>query len=134
MITPIVGFILSLLLTPYIGSLMKKAGIVGRDIHKLDKPEVPEMGGIVLLLVLPLSLASLLNETLAKTLLIFLLFGVIGIIDDITHLRQSHKVLLSLLISSLVISIFVDTRLDILLTSLELGMLYYLFAILFITG
>ncbi|HDG63769.1 MAG TPA: UDP-N-acetylglucosamine--dolichyl-phosphate N-acetylglucosaminephosphotransferase [Thermococcus sp.] len=134
MITPIVGFILSLLLTPYIGSLMKKAGIVGRDIHKLDKPEVPEMGGIVLLLVLPLSLASLLNETLAKTLLIFLLFGVIGIIDDITHLRQSHKVLLSLLISSLVISISVDTRLDILLTSLELGMLYYLFAILFITG
>ncbi|MDK2853656.1 MAG: UDP-N-acetylglucosamine--dolichyl-phosphate N-acetylglucosaminephosphotransferase [Thermococcaceae archaeon] len=105
MITPVVGFILSLLLTPYIGSLMRKAGIVGRDIHKLDKPEVPEMGGIVLLLVLPLSLVSLLNETLAKALLVFLLFGVVGIIDDTTQLKQSHKVLF-----------------------------YYLFAVLFITG
>ncbi|ALV62311.1 Phospho-N-acetylmuramoyl-pentapeptide-transferase [Thermococcus sp. 2319x1] len=134
MITPVVGFILSLLLTPYIGSLMRKAGIVGRDIHKLDKPEVPEMGGIVLLLVLPLSLASLLNETLAKALLVFLLFGVIGIIDDTTQLKQSHKVLLSLLISSIVISIHINTDLDILVASFELGLLYYLFAILFITG
>ncbi|MCO6041481.1 UDP-N-acetylglucosamine--dolichyl-phosphate N-acetylglucosaminephosphotransferase [Thermococcus alcaliphilus] len=134
MITPVVGFILSLLLTPYIGSLMRKAGIVGRDIHKLDKPEVPEMGGIALLLVLPLSLVSLLNETLAKALLIFLLFGIIGIIDDITQLKQSHKVLLSLLVSSIVISISIDTNLDILLASFELGLLYYLFAVLFITG
>lgn len=134
MITPVVGFILSLLLTPYIGSLMRKAGIVGRDIHKLDKPEVPEMGGIVLLLVLPLSLVSLLNETLAKALLIFLLFGIIGIIDDITQLKQSHKVLLSLLVSSIVISISINTDLDILVASFELGLLYYLFAVLFITG
>ncbi|EHR79036.1 UDP-N-acetylglucosamine--dolichyl-phosphate N-acetylglucosaminephosphotransferase [Thermococcus litoralis DSM 5473] len=134
MITPVVGFILSLLFTPYIGSLMRKAGIVGRDIHKLGKPEVPEMGGIVLLLVLPLSLVSLLNETLAKALLIFLLFGIIGIIDDITQLRQSHKVLLSLLVSSIVISISINTDLDILVASFELGLLYYLFAVLFITG
>ncbi|WP_175059156.1 glycosyltransferase 4 family protein [Thermococcus sp. 2319x1] len=134
MITPVVGFILSLLLTPYIGSLMRKAGMVGRDIHKLDKPEVPEMGGIVLLLVLPLSLASLLNETLAKALLVFLLFGVIGIIDDTTQLKQSHKVLLSLLVSSLVLSLSVNANLDILVASFELGLLYYLFAILFITG
>lgn len=134
MITPVVGFILSLLLTPYIGSLMRKAGIVGRDIHKPDKPEVPEMGGLVFLLVLPLSLVSLLNGTLAKALLIFLLFGVIGIIDDITRLKQSHKVFLSLLVSSIVISISINTDLDILLASFELGLLYYLFAILFITG
>lgn len=134
MITPVVGFILSLLFTPYIGSLMRKAGIVGRDIHKLDKPEVPEMGGIVLLLVLPLSLVSLLNETLAKALLIFLLFGIIGILDDITQLKQSHKVLLSLLVSSIVISISINTDLNILLASFELGLLYYLFAVLFITG
>ncbi|WP_087035388.1 MraY family glycosyltransferase [Thermococcus litoralis] len=134
MITPVVGFILSLLFTPYIGSLMRKAGIVGRDIHKLDKPEVPEMGGIVLLLVLSLSLVSLLNETLAKALLIFLLFGIIGIIDDITQLKQSHKVLLSLLVSSIVISISINTDLDILVASFELGLLYYLFAVFFITG
>lgn len=134
MITPVVGFILSLLLTPYIGSLMRKAGIVGRDIHKIHKPEVPEMGGLVFLLVLPLSLVSLLNGTLAKALLIFLLFGVIGIIDDITRLKQSHKVFLSLLVSSIVISISINTNLDILLASFELGLFYYLFAILFITG
>ncbi|MDK2783413.1 MAG: UDP-N-acetylglucosamine--dolichyl-phosphate N-acetylglucosaminephosphotransferase [Thermococcaceae archaeon] len=134
MITPVIGFIFSIFLTPYIGSLMKKAGIVGKDIHKPDKPEVPEMGGIVFLLVLPLSLTVLLNETLAKALLVFLLFGVVGIIDDTTQLKQSHKVLLSLLVSSTIISMSLDTDLNILLASFELGLLYYLFAVLFVTG
>ena len=75
MITAIIGFLISLVLTPYIASLMRKAGIVGRDIHKLNRPEVPEMGGLSLLISLPLSLVAVLNGDLAKALLVFWLLG-----------------------------------------------------------
>ncbi|KPU63300.1 UDP-N-acetylglucosamine--dolichyl-phosphate N-acetylglucosaminephosphotransferase [Thermococcus sp. EP1] len=134
MITAVIGIFLSLILTPYIASLMREAGILGRDIHKLDKPEVPEMGGIVFLISLPLSLLIILNETIGKAILIFVLFGIIGILDDITRLKQSHKVVLSLLASLIVFSLPLSTNVDLLLFSIELGVLYYIFSVLFITG
>ncbi len=134
MITAIIGFLISLVLTPYIASLMRKAGIVGRDIHKLDRPEVPEMGGLSLLISLPLSLVAVLNGDLAKALLVFLAFGIIGVLDDITNLKQSHKVMLSLLVSLGVLALPLDTNVNLLLFSIELGVLYYLFSILFVTG
>ncbi|KUK17573.1 glycosyltransferase 4 family protein [Thermococcus sibiricus] len=134
MITVIMGFLISLVLTPYIASLMRKAGIVGRDIHKPDRPEVPEMGGLSLLISLPLSLVAVLNGSLAKALLVFLAFGVIGVLDDITNLKQSHKVVLSLLVSLGVLALPLDTNVNLLLFSIELGVFYYLFSILFVTG
>ncbi len=72
----------------------------------------------------------------AKVLLVFLLFGIIGAIDDLTNLRQSHKVLLSLLIS--VPAAFLDVSppaVDVFGYTLNLGLLYPpLFAVLFVTG
>jgi len=129
-----IGLSLSLVLTPYVASLMRKAGIVGRDIHKLHKPEVAEMGGIAILISLPLSLIVVLDDVLSKALLIFLLFGLIGILDDLTSLKQSHKVLLSLLVSLPILSLNVSKEIDLLVFTISLKTLYYLFAILFVTG
>ena len=129
-----IGLSLSLVLTPYVASLMRKAGIVGRDIHKLHKPEVAEMGGIAILISLPLSLIVVLDDVLSKALLIFLLFGLIGILDDLTSLKQSHKVLLSLLVSLPILSLNVSKEIDLLVFTINLKTLYYLFAILFVTG
>ncbi|HIP75479.1 MAG TPA: UDP-N-acetylglucosamine--dolichyl-phosphate N-acetylglucosaminephosphotransferase [Thermococcus paralvinellae] len=129
-----IGLSLSLVLTPYVAGLMRKAGIVGRDIHKLHKPEVAEMGGIAILISLPLSLIVVLDDVLSKALLIFLLFGLIGILDDLTSLKQSHKVLLSLLVSLPILSLNVSKEIDLLVFTISLKTLYYLFAILFVTG
>ncbi|AHF80422.1 MraY family glycosyltransferase [Thermococcus paralvinellae] len=129
-----IGLSLSLILTPYVASLMKKAGIVGRDIHKLHKPEVAEMGGIAILVSLPLALIPALNGNLSKALLVFLLFGLVGILDDLTNLKQSHKVLLSLLVSLPLLSLDVNKEIDLLILTVNLKILYYLFAVLFVTG
>lgn len=129
-----IGLSLSLVLTPYVAGLMKKAGIVGKDIHKLHKPEVAEMGGIAILISLPLSLILVLDDVLSKALLIFLLFGLIGILDDLTNLKQSHKVLLSLLVSLPLLSLDMNKEIDLLVFTINLKTLYYLFAILFVTG
>ncbi|MBO8174522.1 MAG: UDP-N-acetylglucosamine--dolichyl-phosphate N-acetylglucosaminephosphotransferase [Thermococcus sp.] len=129
-----IGLSLSLVLTPYVADLMKKAGIVGKDIHKLHKPEVAEMGGVVILISLPLALIPTLDNTLSKVMLIFLLFGLVGILDDLTNLRQSHKVLLSLLVSLPVLSLDISKELNLLIFTINLKTLYYLFAVLFLTG
>ncbi|ALM75076.1 MraY family glycosyltransferase [Thermococcus barophilus] len=129
-----IGLSLSLILTFYSANIMKKAGIVGKDIHKLDKPEIPEMGGIAILISLSVVLTPVLTGNLSTVLLVFLLFGVVGIIDDLTNLRQSHKVLLSLLISLPLLSLKVSSSLNLLLFTINLKTLYYLFAVLFVTA
>ncbi|WP_461866632.1 MraY family glycosyltransferase [Thermococcus sp.] len=131
-VSPFIGLILSLALTPYIAGLMKNAGITGRDIHKLNKPEVPEMGGLAILIALPLALilVSTQSPDIPKMTLIVLLFGFVGVIDDLTNMRQLYKVILSLLVSTPIFTIPLNDK----LLSINLGVLYYLFAILFITG
>ncbi|AEH25057.1 MraY family glycosyltransferase [Pyrococcus yayanosii] len=93
----LLAFPLTVLITPYIAHLMGKAGIVGRDIHKPGKPEVPEMGGLAMLL--SVGIAGLIAGVEELSLIIYLLFGLIGVLDDLTALRQSHKVALSLFAS-----------------------------------
>lgn len=132
-LSPVAGFLLSLALTPYIASLMRKAGIVGRDVHKLDRPEVPEMGGLALLIALPLALLPALGGALDVALLTFLLFGVVGVIDDLVALKQSHKVALSLLVA-LPAVLLPPHDVDIFGVEIGLGFLFPVMALLFITG
>lgn len=128
----LIALILSSLLTPYIAGLMRKAGIVGRDIHKPDQPEVPEMGGVAIALSIALAGALVRGSSLA--LLIFLLFALIGVIDDLTALRQSHKVLLSILVALPVMLLKVPPTIDLPGHTINLGLLYPLFAVFFVVG
>ncbi len=132
--SPLIGLTLSLVLTPYVGKAMKAAGITGKDIHKPNPYEVPEMCGIALLLSLPVALSPIMDERTAMALLPFLLFGIIGILDDTTNLRQRHKVILSLIVSVPVAFITVPRTVDVFGLSVNLGVLYPLFAVLFVTG
>ncbi|WP_148883346.1 MraY family glycosyltransferase [Thermococcus aciditolerans] len=133
-VAPLIGLTLTLILTPYLAGRLKRAGIIGRDIHKLDRPEVAEMGGLALLVGIPLALAPSLDPETARALLVFLLFGVVGIVDDLTALRQSHKVALSLLVAVPTVFFGVSSRIDILGHTIDLGILYPVFAVLFVTG
>ena len=128
----LIALILSSVLTPYVANLMKKSGIVGRDIHKPNQPEVPEMGGIAI--ALSIALAGSLVEGNSRALLVFLLFALIGVIDDLTALRQSHKVALSILVALPVALLKVSPTVDLFGHSIDLGILYPVFAILFVVG
>lgn len=126
----LISLILSLVLTGYIGGLMEKAGIVGKDIHKPEKPEVPEMGGTAIVLTVGLLGALVKPEILP----VFLLFGLVGVIDDLVALKQSHKVILSLLVSVPVAFMNIERSIDLFGHTLNLGILYPIFAVLFVTG
>ncbi|WP_456423364.1 MraY family glycosyltransferase [Thermococcus sp.] len=125
-----ISLILSLVLTGYIAGLMRKAGVTGRDIHKLGKPVVPEMGGLAIVLTVGV-IGALIG---GKALLVFLLFGFLGVIDDLVALKQSHKVILSLLVAIPVASLNVGRSVDFFGYTLNLGVLYPIFAVLFVTG
>ncbi len=131
---PFIGLTLTAVLTPYLAGRLRKAGITGRDIHKLEQPEVAEMGGLAILIGLAVSLLPDPNSEILRVLAVFLLFGLVGIIDDLTNLRQSHKVLLSLLVAAPVAFFSVPSWVEVLGYRLNLGVLYPLFAILFVAG
>ncbi|ASJ14902.1 MraY family glycosyltransferase [Thermococcus radiotolerans] len=131
---PLIGLTLTLILTPYIAARMKRAGIIGKDIHKMGRPEVAEMGGVAILLALPVALSPFMSEEIARVLMVFLLFGVVGIIDDLTNLRQLHKVILSLIVSFPVAFFGLAPEVNVFGYTLNLGILYPVFAVLFVTG
>ncbi len=103
-ILPIVSISLILsaftyLATPNVGRKLKKMRIVGVDVHKLSRPRIPEMGGVVILLPVMALLAFVYMLTGAFNVLIVaaatLLFGVYGLLDDMLKLGKYQKLALS---------------------------------------
>ena len=96
------GLAASFLALPVIIEKMRKAGIVGADVHKKGRPIVPEMGGIAVLIGLAVSVtvailimpeeSALLLSFLATTLIA----GVIGAIDDWKTLSAKMKPFLTI--------------------------------------
>lgn len=75
-------------LTPVIAQRMAKTGIMGIDVHKLDKPKIPERCGLSILigliaasLVVMAAFPSFLTVA-SSFLLVVLLTGLIGFFDD----------------------------------------------------
>ena len=101
MVTFTSSFITSLIALPPIMRLMREKGIVGIDFHKLNRPKIPEMGGLGALVGITVStiLTTLISPELAPKLVSFLLTmliaGVIGAIDDLKPLSAKIKPILT---------------------------------------
>lgn len=97
------GLVVSSLCTPFVMRKMREAGIVGIDIHKPSKPVIPEMGGISILvgltaavLVSSIVLPAFITEFLVF-LMVTLIAGLVGIIDDLRGLHPIVKPILTAL-------------------------------------
>jgi len=96
----LVAFIITFCVMPTLIRRLKNADIVGRDIHKLSKPEVAEMGGIGILLgfsiaiMLGVYLEPQWQPQLTITLIVILLTGIIGMVDDLIMLSSMEKLIL----------------------------------------
>ena len=102
-IVVILGFSACFLSLPPIMGFMRRRGIAGRDVHKKDRPIVPEMGGITMLLGLAVStIAGIIllpgqTELLISFFFTALIAGVIGAIDDLRPLNAKVKPFLTTL-------------------------------------
>ena len=96
-----VTFVITFVATPTLGKIMKRRGITGKDVHKLSKPEVPEMCGLAILLGLIVGVAITVfffpesaNVTVAFIGTV-LIAGAIGFADDLRPLGARIKPLLT---------------------------------------
>ncbi|MCW4019938.1 MAG: hypothetical protein NWF14_01730 [Candidatus Bathyarchaeota archaeon] len=95
------GFAVSFLSIPAVMQAMRRKKIVGVDVHKKERPAVPEMGGIAVLIGLTVSVsaATILAPEKARLLTGFLatalIAGAVGAIDDLKSLNAKVKPFLS---------------------------------------
>jgi UDP-N-acetylglucosamine--dolichyl-phosphate N-acetylglucosaminephosphotransferase len=91
------AFFITFALTPILKNKLKERGIIGTDLHKPGKVEIPEMGGIAVLAGFSISIIAAYYLYSFTSLLIglaaVLLVGAIGIIDGIKKLTAIQKVL-----------------------------------------
>ena len=143
----IISFLVVSLLTPYWIKKARKAGLTGKDIHKLNQREVAEMGGIVVILGFLCSILSYIAIRIfiyhTNTQITFLLAiltailvaGTIGIIDDILGwkigLKQWQKPALTLLVAAPIMAVNAGTRIMSFpfIGHVDLGILYPLIVI-----
>ncbi len=95
------GFLTVLLGMPPALKELKKRGIVGTDVHKLSRPLVPEMGGIVIIVGLVVSIIGGILMKPEKTWLLMsflgtvVIAGLIGAYDDLKPLNARVKPILT---------------------------------------
>lgn len=103
--TFIISFAISLFSLPILIKKLKAANILGIDVHKPNKPQIPEMGGfsIIFSVIGSLIFAVALNTffgfefnliQILTFMLTFSIIALIGIFDDLFDLRQSLKAFL----------------------------------------
>lgn len=142
-----VGFFITFLIVPYWIKKAKTTNLTGPDIHKTDKREVAEMGGVVVLLGFLAGILSYVairvfafhtNTYITSILAILtaaLIAGTIGLIDDILGwkigLKQWQKPLLTLLVAAPIMAVNAGTRVMSIpfIGKIDLGTLYPLLII-----
>ena len=138
----ILGFIVTLFVIPYWIKRSREAGLVGKDIHKLDKKEVAEGGGIAVLLgfvfgvLVYISIKTFVLETDLTTVEIFsmlttiLIAGFIGFVDDVLvwKVGLSWKIRIILLFFASIPLMVINAG-NSEMMGIELGLFYPLLAI-----
>jgi UDP-N-acetylglucosamine--dolichyl-phosphate N-acetylglucosaminephosphotransferase len=138
----VVSLVCALLVMPTVIQMLKEKGIVGIDVHKPDKPEVPKGGGFVFLFAIVTGLlviiglttfleASVVNPGLLAALVSILMAGMIGLLDDMLDFSNRTKILLPMLASIPLIAMNVGTTTMSIpfVGTLDLGIVYPLIVI-----
>lgn len=93
----IISFLVTRLAMPKIIRMLEQAEIVGKDIHKSWKPIVAEMGGFGILfgfiigVFAGVTMHDIIILKLCIILIVILLVGIIGIVDDLLALSSKMK-------------------------------------------
>ena len=103
LVTVLLAFVLVFLVTPPLIRKMVAGGMVGQDVNKRSKPEVAELGGIAALFAFSVSLSlvvglqkiigNVAEPPFLAAISVFFMAGMVGLIDDISNMRQRLKVI-----------------------------------------
>jgi len=92
-----VSFLMTFLVTPLLARVNKRLGVMGTDVHKVDKPKIPEMCGLAVTVGLISSaiIATVALQVEARPIVAFVLCisiaAAVGIADDLGPLSSRMK-------------------------------------------
>lgn len=126
---PIISLITTIILTPIVGKFNKKHGMFGIDLHKKERFEIPEAGGVAILLgTIPIFILFYLI-TFDISILMFILpvtiIGIIGFIDDVYNIPQYIKTLACLLGGVPLLFFVQNSSLNFILFKIDINNLFY---------
>ncbi|MHA2205405.1 MAG: hypothetical protein ACXABC_06040 [Candidatus Thorarchaeota archaeon] len=138
----LISFIVVILFLPGAIRMLRERGIVGIDVHKPDRPEVPKGGGFVLLMAIVTSLLFIIglttfqsldgvNPGILAALVSILMASMIGLLDDNLDFSNRTKIVLPLIASipMIVMQVGTTTMTIPFLGTLDLGIAYPLIVI-----
>jgi UDP-N-acetylglucosamine--dolichyl-phosphate N-acetylglucosaminephosphotransferase len=120
LITLLAAFVVVVLFIPTAIKMLREAGMVGIDVHKPEKPEIPKGGGFIVLFGIVFGLLVIIgittfqeqaevHEGLLAALVSILMAGLIGLFDDTFDFRNRTKIVLPLVASIPMVAISVGT-------------------------
>jgi len=131
------SFMFTLLFAP---KYMKKAvekNYTVKDMYKRDKPEIPSIGGLIILaailtsLVVALISVGTLGLEKITTLLIIhfliLVYGLFGLADDLFQIGHSWKIIVPYFLAMPIVALMPDSTINLYLTELDPGIWYLFF-------
>src|SRR5438034_8021279 len=103
-------FLATLLFVPWLISNLRGTTLVGKDLNKPNRPLVPEMGGVGVMLGFSVGIAIITVLASAATFVAVRNYyyvatsaafgaGVVGLMDDMFHLRQRTKAILPFILA-----------------------------------
>jgi len=143
----LIPFFLTYYSVPRIIDKMRKSNLVGHDVNKLNKPEIPEMGGISIVLGFSLGASIVIafikyfdefdSYPLIVSISVLCIASLIGLMDDVSILGRKEKAwLISFASLPLLISQQGKNEMDLLLVQITfysntLNLFYWLFIVPF---
>ena len=106
-----VSFFVTILIIPWLIANMKKKGFIGRDMNKVENIEIPEMGGIAVVIGFMAGVYSLLfldhiyntdnhfSDFFLASLITLIGIAFTGLLDDLLDMRQRTKAVLPFIFS-----------------------------------
>jgi UDP-N-acetylglucosamine--dolichyl-phosphate N-acetylglucosaminephosphotransferase len=125
----VLSFLTTFIATKYFLDKFKEKGFVAKDMYKLNKPDIPTMGGLSILSgVLSSLIASQFLVLDVDKLLIFyfvvVAFTIFGLLDDLIDIGRKLKIFAPFFLAFPIALLNIDTSLWIVFTSIELGLIY----------
>lgn len=127
----LVGFLITLFYTPKLIRKAREKNLVARDMYKEGKPEIPNLGGLAILVGILSSLIIaqfLIEPAISHNLLIFYFmvftFAMFGLADDLLDVGRKSKIFIPFLLALPIVLLNQDTSIWLGFTEIELGTLY----------
>jgi UDP-N-acetylglucosamine--dolichyl-phosphate N-acetylglucosaminephosphotransferase len=110
LIAILAAFVVVVLFMPGAIRMLREAGMIGIDVHKPEKPEIPKGGGVIILFAIVFGLLVVMGittfqdqagvrEGLLAALVSILMAGLIGLLDDTFDFKNRTKIVLPLVAS-----------------------------------